>query len=188
MEKCIFCEIAKGNIDSAKIWEDDEFVAVLDINPNTKGMTLIMSKQHYDSYAFDMPEDVYQKLMIASKKVAKMLEKGFDLKRVAMVMEGMGVNHVHIKLYPLHGVDEKFKEMWAKDKIFFEKYEGYISTQLGPQTDIEELKKIAQEIKQGNSDEPAVEEVIEVVEESPVEEEVMSEEDLTHMRREAESG
>ena len=64
-----------------------------------------------------------------------------------MVAEGMGVNHVHIKLYPLYGIEKEFKEMWAKDKIFFDNYQGYISTQLGPQKSIDELKEIAQEIK-----------------------------------------
>jgi diadenosine tetraphosphate (Ap4A) HIT family hydrolase len=85
--------------------------------------------------------------MLAAKKVAKILEKALSVKRVAMVMEGMGVNHAHIKLYPLHGVEEKFIESWAKEKKFFERYEGYISTQLGPQADNEELKRLAEQIK-----------------------------------------
>jgi diadenosine tetraphosphate (Ap4A) HIT family hydrolase len=147
MEGCIFCKIVKGEIDSAKIWEDGGFLAILDVNPNTKGMTLVLTKEHYDSYAFDMPEDVYQRFMEAAKKVAKILEKGLDIKRVAMVMEGMGINHAHIKLYPLYGIEEKFEEMWAKEKVFFDKYEGYISTQLGPQIDISKLKKLAEEIR-----------------------------------------
>lgn len=114
MKDCVFCKIVKGEIDSVKIWEDDEFLTILDINPNTKGMTLVLTKHHYDSYAFDMPDDVYQRFMAASKKVARILEKGLNVKRVAMVMEGMGINHAHIKLYPLHGITEKFKEMWLK--------------------------------------------------------------------------
>lgn len=146
MDNCIFCKIAKGEIDSAKIWEDDKFLAILDVNPNTTGMTLVLPKEHFDSYAFDMPETDYQKLMLASKKVAKILEKGLEVKRVALVMEGMGVNHAHIKLYPLYGIGEKFEEIWAKDRLFFDKYEGYISTQLGPKADIQELKKLAEEI------------------------------------------
>ena len=144
---CIFCKIAKGEIDSAKVWEDDEFLAILDVNPNTRGMTLVLSKEHYDSYAFDIPEDVYQKLMRASKKVAKILEKGLNVKRVAMVMEGMGVNHLHLKLYPLHGLSKEFKAIEPEKRIFFEKYEGYVSTQLGPLADLGELKELAEEIK-----------------------------------------
>jgi len=150
MDNCIFCRIAKGDIDSAKIWEDKDFIAILDANPNTKGMALVMPKAHFVSYIFDVPEAIYFGLMEASRKVAKILGKGLKAKRVAMVMEGMGVDHSHIKLYPMYGLEEKFKEMWAKDKVFFKDYQGYISTQLGPKADIEDLKKLAEEIKGRN--------------------------------------
>jgi len=144
--ECIFCKIVDGQIPCSKIWENKDFIAILDIMPNTKGMTLVITKKHYDSYAFDMPKKVYQNFLLSIKEVAKILEKGLKVKRVAMVMEGLGVNHAHIKLYPLHGLDKKFKEIWAQDKIFFENYEGYISTQTGQKKDIEELNKTAKEI------------------------------------------
>jgi len=143
---CIFCKIIKGEFDSAKVWEDEDSIAILDVNPNTKGMTLVLPKKHFDSDAFLMPDEDYKNLMIATKKVSDILKKGLDVNRVAMVMEGMGVNHVHIKLYPLYGVEKEFEEMWAKDRVYFEKYQGYISTQLGPKADIEELKKIVEKI------------------------------------------
>lgn len=146
MDNCIFCKIVKGEIPSAKIWEDENFLAFLDINPNTKGMTLVIPKKHFDSYVFDMRDKDICDLLIASKKAAKILENGLDIKRVALVMEGMGVNHAHIKLYPLHGLDDKFKEILSKDKVFFEKYEGFLSTQLGPETDFDLLKTLATDI------------------------------------------
>ena len=146
-ENCIFCKIASGEIDSAEIWEDKEFLAILDIMPNTRGMTLVLTKKHFDSYAFDMSDDMYEKFMLAAKKVSGLLEKGLNVKRVAMVMEGMGVNHAHIKLYPLYGLEDKFKETWASEKIFFEKYEGYLSTQTGPKIEMTTLNKLAEEIK-----------------------------------------
>ena len=144
---CIFCKIIKGEIPAVKIWENEKFLAILDINPNTKGMTLVMPKSHFDSDAFLMPDKDYQELMLATKKVSEILRKGLSVNRVAMVAEGMGVNHVHIKLYPLYGIEKEFQEIWAKEKVFFENYQGYISTQLGPQSDIEELKKLAEQIK-----------------------------------------
>ena len=146
-KNCIFCKIAKGEIPAEKIWEDEKHLAILDINPNTEGMTLVLTKEHFDSDATDMPDNNYRELMIAAKRVAKLLEKKLNVKRVAIVMEGLGVNHVHIKLYPLYGLDEKFKETWAEKKIFFERYEGYVSTQLGPKKSAEELNKIANKIK-----------------------------------------
>jgi diadenosine tetraphosphate (Ap4A) HIT family hydrolase len=146
MTDCIFCKIINGEIPSVKIWEDEKHIAILDINPNTEGMTLVITKEHYDSDATDMPEEDYSNLMIATKKVAKFLEEKLNVKRVAIVMEGLGVNHVHIKLYPIYGLEEKFEEIWVDEKIYFEKYKGYISTQLGPKKSIEELNKIAEKI------------------------------------------
>lgn len=150
MTNCLFCKIAKEEIGSAKIWEDNEFLAILDIKPNTKGMTLVLTKQHYDSYIFDMPNEVYQRFLLAAKKVVKILEKGLDVKRVALVIEGMGVNHAHIKLYPVHGIAEKFQAMEPKETIYFDRYEGYISTLSGPQISLSELNKLAAEIKKKN--------------------------------------
>ena len=150
MNNCIFCKIGKREIESAKIWEDNDFLAILDVNPNTKGMTLVMPKKHYDSYAFDMPDKVYQKLMLAAKKVAKILEKGLNVTRIAMVMEGTGVNHAHIKMYPLYGIEKRIEKGEAPQRVFFDKYSGYISTQLGPQADISELNFLAEEIKKKN--------------------------------------
>jgi len=147
-KNCIFCKIAKGEIPCHKIWEDENHLAFLDINPNTEGMSLVITKNHFDSDATEMPEKEYSDLMLAAKKVAKLLEKKLNVKRVAIVMEGLGVNHVHIKLYPVYGIEEKFVETWAKDKIYFEKYQGYISTQLGPQKSQKELKEIADKIRE----------------------------------------
>ncbi|HIH14532.1 MAG TPA: HIT family protein [Nanoarchaeota archaeon] len=147
MADCIFCKIVQGEIPSAKFWEDKDFLAILDIFPNTKGMSLVLTKRHYDSYAFGLPDAVYLELMAASKKVAKLLEKALPVKRVSLVVEGMGVNHIHVKLYPMYGLKDKFEETWAKQEVFFDKYEGYISTQLGPKANFDELKRLAEKIR-----------------------------------------
>ena len=150
MEDCIFCKIVRGEIDSAKIWENEEFMAILDSNPNVKGMTLVIPKKHYDSDVFTMPNKEYEQFMLATKEVARFLRQGLEVKRVAMVMEGIGVNHAHLKLYPLFGFDEKFVETVSPQKIFFDNYPGYLLTQHGPPKDIAELKELAQNIKNKN--------------------------------------
>jgi diadenosine tetraphosphate (Ap4A) HIT family hydrolase len=139
--------MANGKIESAKFWENKEFFAVLDINPNVKGMTLVLTKKHYPSYAFDLPENVYKRLMVAAKKVAKILDEKLGVKRTAMIMEGMGIDHAHIKLYPLHGLNKKFEEMWSKERVYFDRYKGYLTTQLGPKADPKELKKLVDKLK-----------------------------------------
>ena len=114
MSDCIFCKIANGEMPSVKIWEDEKFLAILDINPNTEGMTLVLPKEHFDSDAFLMSEKDYLELMLASKKISEIIKKGLNVNRVAMVMEGMGVNHVHIKLYPLYGIEKEFEEILSQ--------------------------------------------------------------------------
>jgi diadenosine tetraphosphate (Ap4A) HIT family hydrolase len=145
---CIFCKIVRGEIPSHKVYEDKDFLAILDISPNTRGVTLVLTKKHYPSYAFDMPDDVYKNLLLVTKKVAKTIDKALGVKRTAMVMEGMEIDHAHIKLYPIHGLKESFEEIWAPKKIFFEKYEGYVTTQLGPRADDKELEQLAKKIRE----------------------------------------
>ncbi|MGB8816206.1 MAG: HIT domain-containing protein [Minisyncoccia bacterium] len=146
MKDCIFCKIIKGELPKVTLCEDKKHIAIMDLNPNTEGVTLVLTKKHFDSDTTDMPDKEYSELMLYVKKVVKMLEKGLHVKRVAIVAEGLGVNHVHIKLYPIHGLEEKFVEMWPKEKIYFDRYDGYISTQLGPELSLEKRQEVADKI------------------------------------------
>jgi histidine triad (HIT) family protein len=151
MSNCIFCNIVEGEIPCARVWEDENFLAFLDIRPVTKGMTLVIPKKHHQSYIFNETDWDISALLKASRKVAKMLEEAFDISRVAVVAEGAGVNHLHIKLYPLHGFDENFNANFPKESIYFDNYPGYISTQLGPENTPSQLQELADFIKkQGN--------------------------------------
>lgn len=147
---CVFCKIAKGEIPCHKVYEDEKYLAFLDINPNTEGMTLVIPKKHFDSYIVDMPDKDYSEFMLAVRWIVKQIDKNLRVNRTAIVFEGMGVNHVHVKLYPMHGVDKDWKEIWASEKKFFEKYEGYISTVLGPRADDKKLAEIAKKIRGEN--------------------------------------
>ncbi len=143
----VFCRIAKGEMKAAVLWQDREFIAMLDGFLNTRGQALVITKKHYDSYAFDMPQGVYLRLMKASKKTARMLERGLGVHRVAMVMEGLGVNHIHIKLYPLHGLRHKYHMKGSRKRKVYKQYLGYLATNMGPQADFTELKRLSERIK-----------------------------------------
>ncbi len=149
MDDCLFCKIVKGEIPSVKIWEDENFIAILDAFPNTKGASLVISKEHIDSYAVDMDDDMYTKFFLAGKKVAKLLENGLGVKRVGIVMEGTGINHAHLKLYPMHGLTQKFGDVFENEKQFFETYPGYLMTKSGEQWSMEKLNEVAKEILNG---------------------------------------
>jgi diadenosine tetraphosphate (Ap4A) HIT family hydrolase len=150
--KCIFCEIIAGRIKTSGIfWQDHEFMAWLAIDPNTPGFTCVAPKQHYGSDVLKMPDDVLQRFIIASKKVAGILENYFnDVGRVGLIMEGTGIDHAHIKLVPMHGTENLKKGVWQQTlsgtEFWFDTYEGWISSSSGPMADPEELQKLASEL------------------------------------------
>jgi diadenosine tetraphosphate (Ap4A) HIT family hydrolase len=147
MENCIFCKIVKGEVPSFKVWEDNSFLAFLDINPNTEGVTLVVPKKHHESNPVNTPAKVLGDMAAASQKVSKTLNKALGTDRVGIVIEGTGVNHLHTKLYPVHGLGQQFVNEESKEHMFFEKYPGYLTTQLGKQANFKELEKLAQEIQ-----------------------------------------
>lgn len=147
MQNCIFCNIAKDNEQATRFWENEKFFAILDLFPNTKGQALVIPKEHFDSNIFKMDNDYYLEFMSATKEVVKILEDKLDVKRVAMVIEGMGVNHAHVKLYPMHGLEEDFVEMLGSHQVYFEKYTGQITTLMGPKADEKNLEELASFIR-----------------------------------------
>ena len=146
---CIFCKIVSGDIPSHKIWEDEKHLAFLSIFPNTEGFSVVVTKQHYPSYAFDLPDDVLSDLVLATKKVGKLLDSKLDdVGRTAMMFEGFAVNHAHSKLFPMHGTKAKdWKPSKPDIHKYFDKYEGYISSHDYERADDEKLKKLAEKIK-----------------------------------------
>jgi diadenosine tetraphosphate (Ap4A) HIT family hydrolase len=149
MDSCIFCKIVAGQIPSVKIWEDDKHIAILDINPNVKGMTLVIPKQHFPSHVFDMDESSYSALFTAARQVVFLLQKGLHVDRVGLGMDGTGVNHAHLKLFPLYReIGQELHESEAK--VYFERFPGYVTTQLGPMKTTDDLLAVAEEIKKNN--------------------------------------
>jgi len=149
-EECIFCKIVKGEIPCYKIWEDEKHLAFLSIFPNTDGFSVVITKEHFSSYAFDLPDNVLSELVIASKKVAKLIDtKLEDVGRTGMIFEGFGIDHVHAKLFPMHGTEniKEWKAIKSNVDKFFTRYEGYISSHDFKREDDEKLKKLAEKIR-----------------------------------------
>ena len=116
----IFTKIIKGEIPCYKIAEDADFLAFLDVNPNSKGHTLCVPKQEIDKI-FDLEDDLYLGLMQFSKKVAVALEKTIQCNRIGMAVIGLEVPHAHVHLIPLNEMDEmRFKNKVSMNKDEFE--------------------------------------------------------------------
>lgn len=97
----IFSRIIAGEIPCYKIAEDDNYFAFLDINPLTKGHTLIVPKIEED-YIFNLTDETLSGMMIFAKKVALSIEKSVDCVRVGVAVIGLEVPHAHIHLIPIN--------------------------------------------------------------------------------------
>ncbi len=149
MNDCIFCKIVKGELPSHKIWEDDKHLAFLSIFPNTQGFSVVITKEHYSSYVFDLPQDVRAHLIEAVSTVAKLLDaKLDDVGRTAMMFEGFGVDHIHAKLFPMHGTKmPEWQPLKSNVDTYFETYQGYISSHDYKRADDVELAELAKKIR-----------------------------------------
>ena len=97
----IFSKIIDGQIPCYKVAENDEFLAFLDINPNSIGHTLCIPKREVDDI-LDLDEMTYKNLMLFSRKVAKSIKQVIECKKVSISIIGLEVPHVHVHLIPIN--------------------------------------------------------------------------------------
>ncbi len=102
---CTFCKILNDELPSHKVWENEGFLAFLDINPINPGHTLVIPKKHSD-YIFDLQDKTYTEIFNVIKKIAEPLRKAMNSKRIGVAIEGFAVPHVHIHLVPLNKENE----------------------------------------------------------------------------------
>ena len=97
METCIFCKIISKEIPAHIVYENDEFLAFLDIRPQSPGHTLIIPKKHY-RWVWDVPNqtgyfDVVSKIALAQKKA-------FKQDHILSKIVGEEIHHAHIWVFP----------------------------------------------------------------------------------------
>ena len=108
-ENCIFCKIATGEIPSKTIYEDEDFRAILDLGPATKGHALILPKFHAANL-FELPDDVASKVMVLAKKLGTQMKEnlkadGLNLLQNNGEAAGQTVMHFHLHLIPRYEND-----------------------------------------------------------------------------------
>lgn len=116
----IFTKIVNGEIPCYKVAETEEFLAFLDVNPNSKGHTLCIPKKEVDKL-FDLDEDSYNGLMHFSRKVALAIKKAIPCKRVGVSVIGLEVPHAHVHLIPLQSMEDA--RFIQKTKLTVEEFE-----------------------------------------------------------------
>lgn len=101
----IFSKIVRNEIPSYKVYENENFLAFLDINPLKKGHTLVIPKKEVD-YIFDLKSKEYQELWNFAKLVAKAMKRVIKCERISIVVMGLEVPHAHIHLIPLDSMQD----------------------------------------------------------------------------------
>lgn len=117
---CIFCDIIDGNIPSKKVYEDDKFLAILDISQTTMGHTLVMPKKHYENM-LEMPENEYGELMmlvhrLASKIVDNLSASGVNILINTNASAGQTVMHTHVHIIPRYDANDTIKISFTENK------------------------------------------------------------------------
>ena len=97
MDDCIFCKIVKDEIPSYKVYEDENFLAFLDITPQSPGHTQVIPKKHY-RWVWDVP-NVGEYFEVV-RKIAKTQQKAFETEWILSKIIGDEVAHAHIWVYP----------------------------------------------------------------------------------------
>ena len=123
---CVFCKIVKGEIPCYKVYEDEEYLAFLDIAPLNLGHVQVIPKKHY-RWAWDVPDfggywEIAQKVALASLK-------GLSAKMVEFLTHGMDVEHAHIWVVPIY------------------KDEAFINTSVRKEFEAGYMKEVADKIK-----------------------------------------
>jgi len=100
---CIFCKIVKREIPAKVIYEDEKTMAFLDINPRSKGHTLVIPKEHYETFE-ELPEDTALALIRTIKKVLEILKPlnfdGYNILNNNKPTAGQEVPHLHFHIIP----------------------------------------------------------------------------------------
>jgi len=166
---CVFCGIASKAIPSKIVYEDDFSIAFLDINPRSRGMTIVAPKQHYKEFNenFELTFKVFESAII----VAEMLKQALEPKSVSMsIIESPEVPHFHIRLYPVY-----------EDQI------PLVENKSIPTNDIE-LENIAERIRGVKIEIRKREEPEKVVKKEEIKEKPRSKEEINWLKRSMQIG
>ena len=137
--ECIFCRIVKGELPSRRVYEDEDVVGILDINPFSRGHVLVIPKKHV-VWFHEMDAELTAKVFTAAKKICDKIKRVYDLEYIDLFARGTRIPHAHIFLIPtVRGEENAFD--------YFVNLFSYVQEHLQKPFTDEELDAIAEEIR-----------------------------------------
>lgn len=105
MVNCVFCNIAKGKVYSAKVYDDKDFLAFMDRSPVNTGHVLVIPKAHIPNFE-DINDKNLSKLLIIVKKISKAIKEITKCKKVGILIAGFDIPHTHIHVIPMFNIKD----------------------------------------------------------------------------------
>ena len=110
---CIFCKIVAGQVPCTKLYEDEDVLAFLDINPVTYGHTLVISKEHYSTF-LSTPKAIMNKVMNVAQRIGQVQIEQLGAKGVNILINsyeaaGQVVSHFHVHVIPRYTAKDGFR-------------------------------------------------------------------------------
>ena len=99
--KTVFEKIIDGEIPANKVYEDDKFLAFLDINPVYLGHTLLIPKIKY-TWMQEAPDELLGDIFVMAKKIMLAIKAGLGVDFVQIGVVGKDVPYFHVHLIPRH--------------------------------------------------------------------------------------
>jgi histidine triad (HIT) family protein len=106
---CIFCDIAAGKSDAEIVFENEKFIAFLDVNPINYGHTLVVPKTHYDNF-LTIPSKELEGLTKLTQYLAGVVKRGLNANGFNIISNngssaGQSVFHFHFHIIPRYDND-----------------------------------------------------------------------------------
>ncbi|TAH73869.1 MAG: HIT family protein [Anaerolineaceae bacterium] len=119
MANCIFCKIISGDIPSSVLYEDEDFKAIMDISPASRGHVIILSKKHFENL-FELEDNVAARVLIVARKLAIAMKEELNCEGINLLQNngevaGQSVFHIHFHLIPRYKGDN-VKVTWTPGK------------------------------------------------------------------------
>jgi len=164
-KRCIFCDISSGKIESFKIYENEDVLAVLDINPISKGHAIVIPKKHVQ-FLFQIPDELSEKLLTVVKNLMPVLINITKAQGVNIIINqgltaGQYVEHFSINLIPRYK-DDKLIFDWQRLTLQKSEIEA-LAKQISERVKIPEKKESEEEKKEAESKKAAEAEEIEKI-------------------------
>ncbi len=101
----VFTQIINGDLPGRFVYEDDEVVAFLTIQPMTQGHTLVVPRAEIDQWQ-DVDPEVFARIQRVSQLIGKAVCKAFGAERAGMIIAGLEVPHLHVHVFPAYNLTD----------------------------------------------------------------------------------